>query len=578
MAMQSGFIKRIRDIMRMDAGINGDAQRIEQMVWMLFLKVYDAKEDDWELNEDNYESIIPEDLRWRNWAKADSNGHAMTGDKLLNFVNNTLFPALKGNDVKEGDKVLYEGIKVTPDTPIKKAIVKSTFEDANNYMKEGVYLRQVIDVIDEIEFDDVKESHAFGFVYEEILRELQSAGSSGEFYTPRAVTEFMALMIKPQLGEKMADFACGTGGFITSWLGQLARTGGTVGKSYIVKEIPEEAIYAGYLIRTRYSDMLCPEYLYYFMQTHLYWTQLRNGTIATAQPNCNGQTLSKMILPLPPLAEQKRIVAKLEELLPLVDRYAVAYEKLEQVNAKFPDDMKKSILQYAIQGKLVEQRAEEGTGEELYQQIQAEKQRLIAEKKIKKEKPLPEIAENEKPYDIPDNWTWVRFGDLGSYKKGPFGSAITKSMFVPKGNGAIKVYEQKNAIQKDATLGDYYIRRDYFESKMKGFEVFPGDIIVSCAGTIGETYVMPDKFEQGIINQALMRMKIFEPLYIPYFLTFFDFVLKKNARSGSKGSAIKNIPPFEILKNYLVPIPPLAEQRRIVAKLEEILPLCERLK
>ena len=223
MAMQSGFIKRIRDIMRMDAGINGDAQRIEQMVWMLFLKVYDAKEDDWELNEDDYESIIPEELRWRNWAKADENGHAMTGDKLLNFVNNILFPVLKGNDVKDGDAVLYEGIKVTPDTPIKKAIVKSTFEDANNYMKDGVYLRQVIDVIDEIEFDDVKESHAFGFVYEEILRELQSAGSSGEFYTPRAVTEFMALMIKPQLGEKMADFACGTGGFITSWLGQLSK-------------------------------------------------------------------------------------------------------------------------------------------------------------------------------------------------------------------------------------------------------------------------------------------------------------------------------------------------------------------
>lgn len=208
MAMQSGFIKRIRDIMRMDAGINGDAQRIEQMVWMLFLKVYDAKEDDWELNEDNYTSIIPDECRWRNWAQADDNGHAMTGDKLLNFVNNTLFPTLKE-------------LPVTPDTPVKKAIVKSTFEDANNYMKDGVYLRQVIDIIDEIEFDDVKESHAFGFVYEEILRDLQAAGSSGEFYTPRAVTDFMALMIKPKLGEKMADFACGTGGFITSWLGQL---------------------------------------------------------------------------------------------------------------------------------------------------------------------------------------------------------------------------------------------------------------------------------------------------------------------------------------------------------------------
>ena len=210
MAMQSGFIKRIRDIMRMDAGINGDAQRIEQMVWMLFLKVYDAKEDDWEINEDDYVSIIPEDCRWRNWAQADENGHAMTGDKLLDFVNNTLFPTLKE-------------LSVTPETPVKKAIVKSTFEDANNYMKDGVYLRQVIDVIDEIEFDDVKESHAFGFVYEEILKDLQAAGSSGEFYTPRAVTDFMALMIQPKLGERMADFACGTGGFITSWLGQLSK-------------------------------------------------------------------------------------------------------------------------------------------------------------------------------------------------------------------------------------------------------------------------------------------------------------------------------------------------------------------
>ena len=210
MALQSGFIKRIRDIMRMDAGINGDAQRIEQMVWMLFLKVYDAKEDDWEINEDNYTSIIPENCRWRNWAKMDDNGHAMTGDKLLDFVNNTLFPTLKN-------------LTVTPDTPVKKAIVKSTFEDANNYMKDGVYLRQVIDVIDEIEFDDVKESHDFGFVYEEILKDLQGAGSSGEFYTPRAVTDFMALMIQPKLGEKMADFACGTGGFITSWLGQLSK-------------------------------------------------------------------------------------------------------------------------------------------------------------------------------------------------------------------------------------------------------------------------------------------------------------------------------------------------------------------
>ena len=223
MSNVSGFVKRVRDIMRNDAGINGDAQRIEQIAWMLFLKVYDSKENDWEMDEDNYESIIPDQCRWRNWAH-DESGKGLTGDALLDFVNNKLFPVLKGKDVKNSDgEVIIKGIEISTDTPIKKAIVRTTFEDANNYMKDGVYLRQVIDVIDEIEFDDVKESHAFGFVYEEILRELQSAGSSGEFYTPRAVTEFMALMIKPKLGEKMADFACGTGGFITSWLGQLSK-------------------------------------------------------------------------------------------------------------------------------------------------------------------------------------------------------------------------------------------------------------------------------------------------------------------------------------------------------------------
>lgn len=319
------------------------------------------------------------------------------------------------------------------------------------------------------------------------------------------------------------------------------------------------------------------KYLFYYLQSWLF-KELFSGNMTGIIGGVSIKKLKEITIPIAPLAEQKRIVAKIEELLPYIDRYEKAWSRLEDFNKRFPVDMQKSILQMAIQGKLVPQVPEEGTGEELFLQIQAEKQALIKAGKIKKEKPLPEIAEDEKPYEIPANWTWVRFGDLGSYKKGPFGSAITKSMFVPKGNGAVKVYEQKNAIQKNASLGDYYISREYFETKMTGFEVLPGDIIVSCAGTIGETYVMPEQIEQGIINQALMRMKIFTPLYIPYFLVFFDFVLKKDARSSSKGSAIKNIPPFEILKNYLVPLPPLAEQKRIVAKLEEILPLCERLK
>ena len=194
----SNFVKRIRDIMRNDAGINGDAQRIEQIAWMLFLKVYDEKENDWELDDD-YESIIPEKLRWRNWAKNAN----LTGDELLDFVNLKLFVGLKK-------------LNVDTNTPMKKAIVKSTFTDANNYMKDGVLLRQIINVIDELDLSNYEESHAFGEIYESILKEMQSAGSSGEFYTPRAVTDFMAKVIKPKVGEVMADFACGTGGFITS--------------------------------------------------------------------------------------------------------------------------------------------------------------------------------------------------------------------------------------------------------------------------------------------------------------------------------------------------------------------------
>lgn len=215
MSKLSGFIKKLRDIMRNDAGINGDAQRIEQITWMLFLKVYDAKECDWEMNEDGYMSIIPDECRWTNWAYDDRTGTALTGDDLLNFVNNTLFPTLKS-------------LPVTRETPIRKAIVQTTFQDANNYMKDGVLLRQVINVIDDIDFGDYDESHAFGEIYETILKELQSAGSSGEFYTPRAVTDFMAKMIEPNIGETMADLACGTGGFITSWLKELHKKVHTV--------------------------------------------------------------------------------------------------------------------------------------------------------------------------------------------------------------------------------------------------------------------------------------------------------------------------------------------------------------
>lgn len=325
-------------------------------------------------------------------------------------------------------------------------------------------------------------------------------------------------------------------------------------------------------------------------------TNLAPYVTGTAQPKMNQQKMNSILLAIPPHSEQKRIIAKIEELLPYVERYEQSQNKLEKLNTTFPDQLKKSILQEAIQGKLVPQDPADEPASALLERIRAEKDQLTRDDKIKREKNPSQIfrgedghfyerigknepvcIDEELPFEIPETWEWVRFSEFGIYKKGPFGSALTKSMFVPKGQDTIKVYEQKNAIQKDATLGDYYITNDYFISKMSGFEILPGDVIVSCAGTIGETFILPVDMEKGIINQALMRMRIFSPVYIPYFLFVFDTLLKQNARSGSKGSAIKNIPPFKVLNNYLVPLPPLAEQQRIVEKLEQILSLCEHL-
>lgn len=194
--------------MRNDAGVNGDAQRIEQIVWLLFLKVYDAKEELWEFHDEDYQSIIPEAYRWRNWAVDEKDGNAKTGDSLLVFINEELIPALKRIELDE-------------QTPVSKAIVKFAFEDTYNYMKDGVLLRQVVNVVDEVDFTDHSERHDFNDIYEQILKDLQNQRSSGEFYTPRAVTDFMVQMVGPKLNDKIVDFACGTGGFLTSSLNYL---------------------------------------------------------------------------------------------------------------------------------------------------------------------------------------------------------------------------------------------------------------------------------------------------------------------------------------------------------------------
>lgn len=206
MALNSATIKSIQDIMRKDAGVDGDAQRLGQLTWLFFLKIFDDREQEWEITVKKYRSPIPEELRWRNWA-ADTEG--LTGDGLLEFINNKLFPSLKG---------------LSPEASPRHRVIHDVFEDAYQYMKNGTLLRQVINKINEsLDFNRSEDRHVFGDLYEQILKDLQSAGNAGEYYTPRAVTQFMVDMVNPQLGETVLDPACGTGGFLTCAIDHLRK-------------------------------------------------------------------------------------------------------------------------------------------------------------------------------------------------------------------------------------------------------------------------------------------------------------------------------------------------------------------
>lgn len=343
----------------------------------------------------------------------------------------------------------------------------------------------------------------------------------------------------------------------------MAMYGATIGKLGIL-EIPAT---------TNQACCACIPYngihnrylFYYLMSMRRTYISMAEGG---AQPNISKEKIVNSLFPLPPLAEQKRIVAKIEELLPLVDRYAASYEKLEQFNAKFPEDMKKSILQYAIQGKLVEQRPEEGTGEELYQQIQAEKQRLIQEKKIKKEKPLSEISEDEIPFDIPESWKWCRMGSLG----------ITQT-----GNTPSKAHPEYQG--KDIpfiTPGDILDGDICYENQalsIAGMKVAriceAGSILQVCIG--GSISKVAMTKQRVTFNQQINSITPFccDNRYIYYVMMSFYFSKTMKEKAGGTATPIIN---RGIWNTLLLPLPPLAEQKRIVAKIEELLPLCERLK
>ena len=313
------------------------------------------------------------------------------------------------------------------------------------------------------------------------------------------------------------------------------------------------------------------------LESSLVQQQIIDATTKVGQPKLAIKRIQELLIPLPPLAEQKRIVAKIEELLPYVDRYAAAYEKLEQFNAKFPEDMKKSILQYAIQGKLVEQRPEEGTGEELYQHIQAEKQRLFKEGKIKKEKQLAEIVEDEVPLDIPESWKWVRLLDVVEEKPA--------NGFSPKG---VDYQTAVKNLTLTATTSGYF-KADAF--KYVDIQLEPDskywlkkdDLLIQRSNSrelVGTSCIYTGDDDAFIYPDLMMKLRVMNGVDVKYV----DYVLKspltRNYFSKNASGTSESMPKINqgIVSATLIPLPPLAEQKRIVAKLEEILPLCERLK
>ena len=342
------------------------------------------------------------------------------------------------------------------------------------------------------------------------------------------------------------------------------------GRPYILKV--DGCIHDGWLVISQINKIFDQDYLYWMLSSNYAYMQFCGKVSGAVVKNLNSDKVANSVFPLPPLAEQKRIVAKIEDLLPYIDRYEQAWSKLKQFNSRFPEDMKKSLLQYAIQGKLVEQRPEEGTAEELFARIQEEKQQLIAERKIKKDKPLPEITEDEKPFDIPESWKWVRLGDITS--------KLTDGSHNPPPNtgSGYPVISAKNVKDGLITFSniDRFTDDEGFEKENPRTNIIKGDIIMGIiGGSIGNVAVYTH--ETRVIAQrsiAIMR-----------FLISTDFsrillespLIQNKLMISTSGSAQGGVY-LGTLKNLLIPLPPLAEQKRIVEKLEQLLPLCERLK
>jgi type I restriction enzyme S subunit len=357
----------------------------------------------------------------------------------------------------------------------------------------------------------------------------------------------------------------------------LVCEGGDCGRSAIWY-YDEEVCIQNHVHRLRPYVEISIEYFYHLFYLYKFTGKLRGRGVGIQ--GLSNEAIHQVICPLPPLAEQKRIVAKIEELLPLIDRYEQAWSKLEDFNKRFPVDMQKSILQMAIQGKLVEQRDEEGTGEELLKILHAEKDKIVQSGVLKgrKTKPLQKVSADDIPFEIPDTWCWIRLGNVAEIFGRIGFRGYTKNDIVPAGEGAITISPSNIRPNGKTDFSDCtYLSWEKYEESPE-IKVLEGYILlVKTGSSYGKCGIVCDLPEKATINPQLAILK-----YVTCDVTYLDYALKSPmARSQFESFVIgTSIPTFsqEKLANLLLPLPPLAEQKRIVAKLEEILPLCERLK
>lgn len=771
------LVKKTTKIMFGDAGISGTAQYMSQLVWVLFLKVFDYKEEEWEL-EGNYTPVIPAPFRFRDWADPRNEdgtkdySNRITGDKLINFVNDSLFPFLRGVEIEfDGEKRLF----ASEDSKAK--IIRSFMAESQNYMKDGVRLRQLINEIGDVDFDVASEKHDFNDFYERLLKELQNGGkATGEFYTPRAITSFIVDHVDPKIGENVADFACGTGGFLADSISHLQKQAKTIedikviqdsvygiewkqlpymlcvtnmylhniddpqivhgdGLAKDVLDLSDNDLFSCIVMNPPFggefnkadlknfpddisssesADLFVARIIYCLKKNGRCGLVLPDGLLFNSEPSkvnlkrllmteCNLHTIIRLPgsvfapytdistnllffdktgkteetwvyrmdmpegrrhfnkthpitredmraiddwwndrheikdekddpsmtetwksrkytfkqieergfnLDLCGFPEEEEIIlspeevitsfkARRENLEALLDAkltglaHALDDEEvsdfrmgglfgierqLVEIHTAFSDELRKSILQYAMQGKLVEQRKEEGTGHDLYLAIQTERDTLIDAGKLKREAALPEITDDDTPFDIPDSWRWTYLNDIvaKNIKRGKSPTYTTKS-------SKVLVFAQKCNVKNggiDLSLCQFLDESVLGKYPEEEFMV-DKDIVINSTGTgtLGRIgiYSLTDNQDGRLLvpDSHVTIVRLVEQVYSPYIYYIICNYQKYLEGKGSGSTKQKELKP-EVIKSLLIPIPPFEEQRRIVEKLDQVLPQSEK--